>query len=72
MTWFGWPARGQRHTDLSDLLEPLPTCEAEADLLDGRPCCCLADNVSGTHAGACCPDCGADKQVDRPLRNGAE
>lgn len=71
MTWFGWPARGKGHTDLSDLLEPLPTCEDEADSLDGRPCCCLADNGSDTHAGACCPDCEADEQIDRPLRNGA-
>ena len=34
MTWFGWPARRKRHADLSDLLEPLPTCADEAELLD--------------------------------------
>ena len=64
MTWFGWPARRKRHIDLSDLLEPLPTCADEADLLDGRPCCCLASNGSGTHAGACCPDCGPDEGAE--------
>ena len=63
MNWVGWPAHHKRHTDLSDPLEPLLKCEDEAELLDGRPCCCLANNGSGTHAGTCCPDCGPDEEV---------
>ena len=62
MTWFGWPARGRRdrQADLEDLLEPLPDCADEAELLDGLPCCCLAANGSGIHGGECCPDCRRD------------
>ena len=63
MTWLGWPVRRKRRTDLNDMLEPLLTCEDEAELLDGRPCCCLASNGSGTHAGACCPDCGPGEEA---------
>ena len=48
--------------DLGNLPEPLMTCADEAELLDGLPCCCLASNGSGTHAGACCPDCGSDEE----------
>ena len=50
--------------DLGNLPEPLMTCADEAELLDGRPCCCLASNGSGTHAGACCPDCGPDEEPE--------
>ena len=63
--FLGWPARGRqdRQIDLEDLLEPLPDspdCEDEAELLDGRPCCCLAANGTGVHDGECCPDCRQD------------
>ena len=61
----GWPileGRG-RTVDLEDLLEPpgyIPDCADEAELLDGRPCCCLAANGSGIHDGECCSDCRYD------------
>ena len=65
MTWFLWPRRERqdRKVDLEDLLEPLPDsldCADEAELLDGRPCCCLAANGTGVHDGECCPDCRQD------------
>ena len=52
--WFwGWGVTGGKgisrtgelwmsESDLDDLPEPLMTCADEAELLDGRPCCCLA------------------------------
>lgn len=57
--FLGWPVRGRqpRQVVLEDLLEPLPDCVDEAELLGGRPRCCLAANGSGIHDGECCPDC---------------
>ena len=61
----GWSILGGQGmpVDLEDLLEPpgyLLDCADEAELLDGRPCCCLAANGSGVHDGECCPDCRQD------------
>ena len=60
--FFGWPSRGRRdrQADLADLLELPPDCADEAELLDGRPCCCQAENGSGIHDGECCVDCCYD------------
>ena len=47
MTRFiGWPARGRQ--------------DPQAELLNGRPCCCLAANGSGIQGGECCSDCRYD------------
>ena len=59
------PLRGSkdRQVDLEGLLGPLPDpmdCADEAELLDGRPCCCLAANGPGVHDGECYPDCRHD------------
>ena len=55
--FFDWPVRRRQPRQVvpKDMLEPLPDRVDEAELLGGRPRCCLAANGSGIHDGECCP-----------------